>query len=102
MISALTMVRDPMYGMIKGNDISIFMEGACCDLHRAYTSSLCRKAINAVEPTGLFTPIQLKYPNKWHWAELLGKVSGKEDLQLFLCNSGAEANENALKLASFL
>lgn len=34
-------------------------------------------------------------------ATLLGKVSGKEDYQLFLCNSGAEANENALKLASF-
>ena len=31
----------------------------------------------------------------------LGKVSGKVDFQLFLCNSGAEANENALKLASF-
>ena len=31
----------------------------------------------------------------------LGKLSGKEDYQLFLCNSGAEANENALKLASF-
>jgi acetylornithine aminotransferase len=34
-------------------------------------------------------------------AAKLGKVSGKEDYQLFLCNSGAEANENALKLASF-
>ncbi len=34
-------------------------------------------------------------------AEKLGKVSGREDYQLFLCNSGAEANENALKLASF-
>jgi acetylornithine/N-succinyldiaminopimelate aminotransferase len=31
----------------------------------------------------------------------LGEISGKEDYQLFLCNSGAEANENALKLASF-
>lgn len=31
----------------------------------------------------------------------LGKISGCEDYQLFLCNSGAEANENALKLASF-
>lgn len=31
----------------------------------------------------------------------LGDLSGKEDYQLFLCNSGAEANENALKLASF-
>ncbi|MES2370992.1 MAG: aminotransferase class III-fold pyridoxal phosphate-dependent enzyme [Bacteroidota bacterium] len=31
----------------------------------------------------------------------LGKLSDKQDYQLFLCNSGAEANENALKLASF-
>jgi acetylornithine aminotransferase len=35
-------------------------------------------------------------------AEKLGVVSGKPDYQLFLCNSGAEANENALKLASFV
>ena len=34
-------------------------------------------------------------------AEKLARVSGKEDYQLFLINSGAEANENALKLASF-
>ena len=34
-------------------------------------------------------------------AERLGKTSGYEDYQLFLINSGAEANENALKLASF-
>lgn len=34
-------------------------------------------------------------------AEKLGTLSGYADYQLFLCNSGAEANENALKLASF-
>lgn len=34
-------------------------------------------------------------------AERLGKISGYEDYSLFLINSGAEANENALKLASF-
>ena len=34
-------------------------------------------------------------------AERLGKVCGYEDYRLFLINSGAEANENALKLASF-
>jgi acetylornithine aminotransferase len=34
-------------------------------------------------------------------AEILGRVSGKENYQLFLINSGAEANENALKMASF-
>jgi acetylornithine aminotransferase len=36
-----------------------------------------------------------------HLAEKLGQVSNYEDYQLFLINSGAEANENALKLASF-
>lgn len=40
-------------------------------------------------------PLQIKL------AEKLGKVSGYDDYQLFLINSGAEANENALKLASF-
>lgn len=34
-------------------------------------------------------------------AEKLGKISGYDDYSLFLINSGAEANENALKLASF-
>lgn len=34
-------------------------------------------------------------------AERLGRVSGYSDYSLFLCNSGAEANENAIKLASF-
>ncbi|REG92700.1 aspartate aminotransferase family protein [Algoriphagus antarcticus] len=40
-------------------------------------------------------PIQKEY------AEKLGKLSGYPDYELFLCNSGAEANENAIKLASF-
>lgn len=34
-------------------------------------------------------------------AEKLGKISGYSDYSLFLCNSGAEANENAIKLSSF-
>ena len=34
-------------------------------------------------------------------AQKLGELSGYADYELFLCNSGAEANENALKLASF-
>ena len=40
-------------------------------------------------------------PLQQELAHTLGKVSGYEDYQLFLINSGAEANENALKLASF-
>ena len=41
-------------------------------------------------------PIQKKLAIK------LGELSGYPDFNLFLCNSGAEANENALKLASFV
>lgn len=40
-------------------------------------------------------PLQVKLAHK------LGELSGCEDYNLFLCNSGAEANENALKMASF-
>ena len=40
-------------------------------------------------------PLQVELANK------LGELSGCQEYQLFLCNSGAEANENALKLASF-
>ena len=43
----------------------------------------------------------VKIPLQVELAEKLGSVSGKNEYQLFLCNSGAEANENALKLASF-
>jgi len=43
----------------------------------------------------------VKIPLQVQLAKKLGEVSGKKDFQLFLCNSGAEANENALKLASF-
>ncbi len=43
----------------------------------------------------------IKIPLQQELAKKLGEVSGKEEYQLFLCNSGAEANENALKLASF-
>lgn len=41
-------------------------------------------------------------PLQHELAEKLGQLSGCENYQLFLCNSGAEANENALKLASFI
>ncbi len=43
----------------------------------------------------------IEIPIQKQLANLLGEVSGKTNYQLFLCNSGAEANENALKLASF-
>lgn len=43
----------------------------------------------------------VKNPLQVELAERLGKACGYDDYQLFLINSGAEANENALKLASF-
>lgn len=43
----------------------------------------------------------VKNPLQEELATKLGQLSGCEDYNLFLCNSGAEANENALKMASF-
>lgn len=43
----------------------------------------------------------VQMPMQQELAEKLAELSGYEDYSLFLCNSGAEANENALKLASF-
>ena len=43
----------------------------------------------------------IQNPLQVELAEKLGKISGCDDYNLFLCNSGAEANENALKTASF-
>ncbi|GHE38068.1 aspartate aminotransferase family protein [Sphingobacterium griseoflavum] len=43
----------------------------------------------------------IEIPMQKQLAQQLGELSGKGDYTLFLCNSGAEANENALKLASF-
>lgn len=43
----------------------------------------------------------VRIPLQEELAEKLGVMSGHPDYSLFLCNSGAEANENALKLASF-
>jgi len=43
----------------------------------------------------------IKNPLQEELSQKLGRLSHCEDYQLFLCNSGAEANENALKMASF-
>ena len=43
----------------------------------------------------------IQNPLQQELAQKLGEISGCKNYNLFLCNSGAEANENALKLASF-
>lgn len=59
------------------------------------------KAINEQASKLMFYSNSVINPLQKKLAEKLGKVSGYDDYQLFLVNSGAEANENALKLASF-
>lgn len=55
---------------------------------------------NQLDQLGFYSN-SIHIPIQQHLAKKLGEVSGKVSYQLFLCNSGAEANENAIKLASF-
>jgi len=64
--------------------------------HPYYVKTLSKQ----LENIGFYSN-SVNIPIQKQLAELLGKMSGYYDYQLFLCNSGAEANENALKLASF-
>ena len=64
--------------------------------HPKYVSAIS----NQVEKLGFYSNA-IQNPLQVELADKLEAVSGCKDYQLFLCNSGAEANENALKLASF-
>jgi acetylornithine aminotransferase len=55
---------------------------------------------NQLDRIGFYSN-SVKNPLQIQLASRLGQLSNCEDYNLFLCNSGAEANENALKLASF-
>lgn len=58
------------------------------------------KLKNQLDNIGFYSNA-IQNPLQVELAEKLGKLSGCEEYSLFLCSSGAEANENALKLASF-
>ena len=64
--------------------------------HPKYVSAIT----NQVEKLGFYSNA-IQNPLQTELADKLEALSGCKDYQLFLCNSGAEANENALKLASF-
>ncbi|TDB63394.1 aspartate aminotransferase family protein [Arundinibacter roseus] len=64
--------------------------------HPAYVDALT-KQLHAIS----FYSNSVQISKQEELAEKLGALSGYPDYRLFLCNSGAEANENALKLASF-
>jgi acetylornithine/N-succinyldiaminopimelate aminotransferase len=59
-----------------------------------------QRVSNQLNKIGFYSN-SIKIPLQVQLAQKLGELSGRGDYQLFLCNSGAEANENALKLASF-
>jgi len=65
--------------------------------HPKYVKSLSEQ-LNKIG----FYSNSIQNPLQKELAQKLGKLSGCENYNLFLCNSGAEANENALKLASFI
>ena len=64
--------------------------------HPHYVEALTRQA----QKLGFYSN-SVQNPLQRQLASRVGKASGYEDYQFFLINSGAEANENALKLASF-
>jgi len=64
--------------------------------HPAYVKAIAEQ-LNKIG----FYSNSIQNPLQKELAEKLGRISGCENYNLFLCNSGAEANENALKLASF-
>src|SRR5690606_35667108 len=65
--------------------------------HPHYVDRLKRQ----LERIGFYSN-SVQNPLQQEFAEMLGRISGYPDYNLFLCNSGAEANENALKVASFI
>ena len=64
--------------------------------HPEYVNSISQQ----ISDLGFYSN-SIQNPLQVELAKKLGSLSQCEDYQLFLCNSGAEANENALKLASF-
>jgi acetylornithine aminotransferase len=60
-----------------------------------------KKITNQLSDIGFYSN-SVQNPLQHELAHKLGELSGCPDYQLFLCNSGAEANENAIKLASFV
>ena len=95
---------------VKGKDVYIFEEDGTkyLDLygghavisighsHHTYVKNISKQVAElGFYSNSIQNPLQTELANK------IATISGCKDYELFLCNSGAEANENALKLASF-
>jgi acetylornithine aminotransferase len=95
---------------VKGNDVFVYDENDTkyLDLYGGHAvisighshPEYVKNISEQVSKLGFYSN-SIKNPLQVELANKMGKLSGCEDYQLFLCNSGAEANENALKLSSF-
>ena len=83
-----------MFGMIKEMNI-LDMYGGHAVISIGHTHPYWVKKIEEQLEQIAFYSNSIKIPIQQQLADKLGEVSGKKDYQLFLCNSGAEANENA-------
>ena len=102
----------PLYDImpVKGEGVFVYDEAGTkyLDLYGGHAvisighshPEYVKAVTNQVGKLGFYSN-SVKNPLQEELAEKLGKISGCRDYSLFLCNSGAEANENALKLASF-
>lgn len=102
----------PLYNItpVKGDGVYVFDENGTkyLDLYGGHAvisighahPTYVKAVSDQVQKLGFYSN-SIKNPLQEELAEKLGKISGCENYNLFLCNSGAEANENALKMASF-
>lgn len=102
----------PLYNVtpVKGKDMFVYDENGVeyLDLYGGHAvisighshPNYVTAITNQVSALGFYSNA-IQNPLQVELSKRLEEISGCEDYQLFLCNSGAEANENALKLASF-
>ena len=83
-----------------GTRIFRFLWWSRCNFRRTFTPHYVKRIKDQLDNIAFYSNSVINN-TQTELAEKLGKLSGYDDYQLFLCNSGAEAVENALKMASF-
>ena len=103
----------PLYNItpVRGNDVFVYDENGqeYLDLYGGHAvisighshPQYVKKITGQLQKLGFYSNA-IQNPLQKELAKKLGALSGCNNYELFLCNSGAEANENALKLASFV
>ena len=86
--------------MIKKEQISRLVWWSCSDLYRTWSQNLQANAEKQLSRIGFYSNA-VQNPLQEMLSSEINRQSGCAGYELFMCSSGAEANENALKLASF-